>query len=148
MVMQPIGTTGRIGGAGEPVHHPSNAGIAVEVPPGEDRASGVRQDDFAPGGHLPEFRPLRRYKEVTERYIVVRVFILGSCFWNYGKFSASEQSGGNAKMSSSSLAAITALKKLVNHPDLIHEHCRDKKEGFENALQHYPQVICDSSAYA
>ena len=81
-------------------------------------------------------------------YVVVRVFILGSCFWNYGKFSASEQSGGNAKMSSSSLAAITALKKLVNHPDLIHEHCRDKKEGFENALQHYPQVICDSSAYA
>ena len=51
-------------------------------------------------------------------------------------------------MSSSSLAAITALKKLVNHPDLIHEHCRDKKEGFENALQHYPQVIFDSSAYA
>ena len=76
MVMQPIGTTGRIGGAGEPVHHPSNAGTVVEVPPGEDRASGVRQDDFAPGGHLPEFRPLRRYKEVTERYRVVRVFIL------------------------------------------------------------------------
>ena len=43
-------------------------------------------------------------------------------------------------MSSSSLAAITALKKLVNHPDLIHEHCREKKEGFEKALQHYPQV--------
>ena len=43
-------------------------------------------------------------------------------------------------MTSSSLAAITALKKLVNHPDLIHEHCREKKEGFENALQHYPQV--------
>ena len=55
-------------------------------------------------------------------------------------FSASEQSGGSAKMTSSSLAAITALKKLVNHPDLIHGHCREKKEGFENALQHYPQV--------
>lgn len=41
-------------------------------------------------------------------------------------------------MSSSSLAAITSLKKLVNHPDLIYEHCRDGKEGFENAFQHYP----------
>lgn len=42
-------------------------------------------------------------------------------------------------MSSSSLAAITTLKKLVNHPDLIHDHCRERKEGFENALQYYPK---------
>jgi len=41
-------------------------------------------------------------------------------------------------MSSSSLAAITSLKKLVNHPDLIFELCRNKKEGFENALDCYP----------
>ena len=38
----------------------------------------------------------------------------------------------------SSLAAITSLKKLVNHPDLIFEHCKARKEGFENALQCYP----------
>ena len=62
-----LGTTGRIGGAGEPVHHPSNAGPAVEVPPGEDRASGVHQDDLAPGGHIPELRPFRRHQKVTER---------------------------------------------------------------------------------
>ena len=62
-----LGTTGRIGGAGEPVHHPSDAGTVVEIPPGEDRASGVRQDDLAPGGHLPELRSFRRHKEVTER---------------------------------------------------------------------------------
>ena len=42
---------------------------------------------------------------------------------------------GEGKMSSSSLAAITSLKKLVNHPDLIYEHCRDGKEGFENAFK-------------
>lgn len=41
-------------------------------------------------------------------------------------------------MSSSSLAAITSLKKLVNHPDLIYEHCRERKEGFEGAFQYYP----------
>ena len=44
----------------------------------------------------------------------------------------------DVKMSSSSLAAITSLKKLVNHQDLIDEHCREQTEGFENALQFYP----------
>ncbi|XP_059099415.1 DNA repair and recombination protein RAD54-like isoform X1 [Tigriopus californicus] len=44
------------------------------------------------------------------------------------------------KMTSSSLAAITSLKKLVNHPDLIFEHCRNGKEGFENAFKFYPQA--------
>ncbi len=43
------------------------------------------------------------------------------------------------KMSSSSLAAITSLKKLVNHPDLILDQCRERKEGFENALAFYPE---------
>ncbi len=42
------------------------------------------------------------------------------------------------KMTSSSLAAITSLKKLVNHPDLIYDMCKERKEGFENALQCYP----------
>ena len=50
----------------------------------------------------------------------------------------------NAKLNSSSLAAITSLKKLVNHPDLIFEHCRDGKEGFENGLQYYPQEYKNS----
>jgi len=42
------------------------------------------------------------------------------------------------KMTSSSLAAITSLKKLVNHPDLIYEKCKEGADGFENALQCYP----------
>ena len=42
------------------------------------------------------------------------------------------------KMSSSSLAAITSLKKLVNHPDLIFEKCKEGADGFENASQCYP----------
>ena len=41
-------------------------------------------------------------------------------------------------MTSSSLAAITNLKKLVNHPDLIYEKCKEGEDGFENALQCYP----------
>ena len=59
-------------------------------------------------------------------------------------------------MTSSSLAAITSLKKLVNHPDLVFPACRlviirmdtsnntipilnrERKEGFETALEHFP----------
>jgi DNA repair and recombination RAD54-like protein len=50
----------------------------------------------------------------------------------------SEGSSGGGKMTSSSLAAITSLKKLVNHPDLIYSSCQEGKEGFENALKCYP----------
>lgn len=46
--------------------------------------------------------------------------------------------GGKEKMTSSSLAAITSLKKLVNHPDLIYPACTSGKEGFEEALDHFP----------
>ena len=45
---------------------------------------------------------------------------------------------GGSKMSSSSLAAITSLKKLVNHPDLIYDLCKEGKEGFEKAIECYP----------
>lgn len=46
------------------------------------------------------------------------------------------EAGG--KMTSSSLAAITSLKKLVNHPDLVFPACRDGKEGFEAAAGLFP----------
>ena len=43
-----------------------------------------------------------------------------------------------SKMTSSSLAAITSLKKLVNHPDLIYQDCMKGKEGFETAMDFFP----------
>ena len=44
------------------------------------------------------------------------------------------------KMTSSTLAAITTLKKLVNHPDLILDTCREKnvKEACDAFSQHLP----------
>ena len=36
------------------------------------------------------------------------------------------------------LAAITSLKKLVNHPDLVYPACRERKEGFDSALELFP----------
>lgn len=49
-----------------------------------------------------------------------------------------ESNGEKKKMTSSSLAAITSLKKLVNHPDQIYSACKEGKEGFEEAGDHFP----------
>merc|ERR1719347_1650981 len=54
---------------------------------------------------------------------------------------ASDQEGvgaGGKKGGGSSLAAITSLKKLVSHPDLVFSACREGKEGFEQSLQFFP----------
>ena len=45
---------------------------------------------------------------------------------------------GKGKMASSSLAAITSLKKLVNHPDMVFPACQEGKEGFEAAAELFP----------
>lgn len=45
---------------------------------------------------------------------------------------------GETKMTSSTLAAITSLKKLVNHPDLIYELCTSGKDGFDKVLEYFP----------
>ena len=45
---------------------------------------------------------------------------------------------GETKMTSSTLAAITSLKKLVNHPDLIYDLCLEGKNGFEKVLDIFP----------
>lgn len=50
-----------------------------------------------------------------------------------------EESSGKKGMCLSALSAITSLKKLCNHPDLVYENIREGSEGFENALQHLPQ---------
>lgn len=38
----------------------------------------------------------------------------------------------------SALAAITSLKKLCNHPDLIYEKIQENAEGFEGAAKLLP----------
>ena len=45
---------------------------------------------------------------------------------------------GGAKMTSSSLAAITSLKKLVNHPDLVFPACRCFAVGSGGGISNYP----------
>ena len=59
-------------------------------------------------------------------------------FCNSDTIRRSLKSDDGAKMTSSSLAAITSLKKLVNHPDLVFPACRERKEGFETAAEFFP----------
>uniref|UniRef100_A0A5K4EYX4 DNA repair and recombination protein RAD54-like n=1 Tax=Schistosoma mansoni TaxID=6183 RepID=A0A5K4EYX4_SCHMA len=44
----------------------------------------------------------------------------------------------NDKLSISSLASITHLKKLCNHPDLVYEKMTANTDGFHNALSYFP----------
>ncbi|CAI2735614.1 unnamed protein product [Schistosoma spindalis] len=44
----------------------------------------------------------------------------------------------NDKLSMSSLASITHLKKLCNHPDLVYEKMAANTDGFHNALSYFP----------
>ncbi|KAM7444232.1 DNA repair and recombination protein RAD54-like [Porites harrisoni] len=49
------------------------------------------------------------------------------------------KSKSGSGISASSLAFITQLKKLANHPELIYDKARTGEEGFEGALELFPQ---------
>ena len=59
-------------------------------------------------------------------------------FLNSDAIRMSLKANGDSKMTSSTLAAITSLKKLVNHPDLIFDLCVAGKDGFESMLKFFP----------
>ncbi len=93
---------------------------------------------------------IRRTQALLSKYLPKKIEQIVCCnltplqkqiyesFVNSDTIRRSIKSDEGSKMTSSSLAAITSLKKLVNHPDLIYDHCREGKEGFENALSCYP----------
>ncbi|OON20661.1 protein, SNF2 family, partial [Opisthorchis viverrini] len=51
----------------------------------------------------------------------------------------SMDSGRGPALSVSSLASITHLKKLCNHPDLVYDKMATNSDGFVDALAHFPQ---------
>ena len=55
-----------------------------------------------------------------------------------GKGGKKGGGGGKEKGTLSSLSAITSLKKLCNHPDLIYDKCVNREEGFEELRSFYP----------
>lgn len=44
----------------------------------------------------------------------------------------------NNKMSMTALSAITNLKKLCSHPELIYDKCQTGTDGFEGTLSLFP----------
>ncbi|XP_023329719.1 DNA repair and recombination protein RAD54-like [Eurytemora carolleeae] len=93
---------------------------------------------------------IRRTQALLSKYLPVKIEQILVCkltqlqmdiyqaFCNSDTIRRSLKSEDGAKMTSSSLAAITSLKKLVNHPDLVFPACRERKEGFETAAEFFP----------
>ncbi|XP_072246375.1 DNA repair and recombination protein RAD54-like [Leuresthes tenuis] len=97
---------------------------------------------------------IRRTSDILSKYLPVKIeqvvccrltplqTELYKCFLRQAKPIETLQEG---KISISSLSSITSLKKLCNHPALIHEKCMDGEEGFEGALNLFPSGYCTKS---
>lgn len=89
---------------------------------------------------------IRRTQALLTRYLPVKIEQVVCCKLSplqaalYKKFVSSKAAKceiKNGKVSVSSLSAITTLKKLCNHPDLIYDKCVENCEGFENTLEFF-----------
>jgi len=94
---------------------------------------------------------IRRTQALLSKYLPVKVEQVVCCRMTplqtdiYKSFCNSDTvrralraEGGEVKLNVSSLAAITSLKKLVNHPDLVYPACKEQKEGFEGTVDLFP----------
>uniref|UniRef100_A0A672PLF8 RAD54 like n=1 Tax=Sinocyclocheilus grahami TaxID=75366 RepID=A0A672PLF8_SINGR len=91
---------------------------------------------------------IRRTSDILSKYLPVKIEQVVCCkltpfqkelyklFLKQAKPVESVQSG---KISVSSLSSITSLKKLCNHPALIYEKCLAGEEGFDGAMDLFPQ---------
>lgn len=93
---------------------------------------------------------IRRTQTLLTKYLPVKIEHVICCSLTpiqkelYKKFLESKDARAlledkNGKMTASSLAAITSLKKLCNHPDLIYEKCQEGTDGFEGADALFPE---------
>ena len=70
---------------------------------------------------------------------------------NLDSIEESDGDTGKGKIIGTTLSAITQMKKLCNHPELIYDKCANRDPGFETALSLYPanfnrkQVQCELS---
>lgn len=92
---------------------------------------------------------IRRTQELLTKYLPVKIEQVICCNMTpiqtelYKQFVKSKAAQAlienrDGKMTASSLAAITSLKKLCNHPDLIYDKCIQQIDGFENCLEVFP----------
>ncbi|XP_038616441.1 DNA repair and recombination protein RAD54-like [Tachyglossus aculeatus] len=90
---------------------------------------------------------IRRTSDILSKYLPVKVEQVVCCrlvplqtelyrrFLNQARPAEELREGPG---SVSSLSSITTLKKLCNHPALIHDKCVEEEEGFEGALGLFP----------
>ncbi|KAF2896347.1 hypothetical protein ILUMI_09810 [Ignelater luminosus] len=94
---------------------------------------------------------IRRTSALLTKYLPVKFEMIVCCqltplqkelYLNYiNSESIRRTVTGNAQSKTlSTLASITTLKKLCNHPDLILDKIREGADGFENALQLFPSM--------
>ncbi|XP_069591982.1 DNA repair and recombination protein RAD54-like isoform X2 [Ranitomeya imitator] len=98
---------------------------------------------------------IRRTSDILSKYLPVKIEQVICCRLTplqlelYRRFlkqvkPAEELTSG--RMSVSSLSSITALKKLCNHPALIHDKCVEDADGFQGALGLFPPGYDSRSA--
>lgn len=94
---------------------------------------------------------IRRTSALLTKYLPVKFEMIICCqltplqkqlYLNYiNSESIRKTVTGNAQAKTlSTLASITTLKKLCNHPDLVLDKIREGADGFENALQLFPSM--------
>ncbi|XP_055328817.1 DNA repair and recombination protein RAD54-like [Paramacrobiotus metropolitanus] len=93
---------------------------------------------------------IRRTSAILSKYLPVKVELVVCCKLTdlqmslYESFLQSKaiknlaKGDDDTKGIGSSLAAITSLKKLCNHPDLVYDLCKEKAVGWENGLEKFP----------
>uniref|UniRef100_UPI00358E0800 DNA repair and recombination protein RAD54-like isoform X2 n=1 Tax=Myxine glutinosa TaxID=7769 RepID=UPI00358E0800 len=93
---------------------------------------------------------IRRTSDILSKYLPVKYELVVCCrltqlqseiykaFLEQTKPVSEMGSAKNGAVSSSSLSAITLLKKLCNHPTLIYEKCVKGEEGFAGTLKLFP----------
>jgi len=96
---------------------------------------------------------IRRTSALLTKYLPVKIELVVCCKLSpiqtaiYTKFINSEsikskmkenESGKSAKGGMTALSAITNLKKLCSHPELVYEKCQKGTDGFEGALAQFP----------
>ncbi|KFO98539.1 hypothetical protein N300_00749, partial [Calypte anna] len=96
---------------------------------------------------LPYRCLIRRTSDILSKYLPVKIEQVVCCrltplqaelYKNFLKQAKPVEELKGGKISVSSLSSITSLKKLCNHPALIHDKCVEEEEGFMGALDLFP----------
>ncbi|XP_065389610.1 DNA repair and recombination protein RAD54-like isoform X3 [Macaca fascicularis] len=90
---------------------------------------------------------IRRTSDILSKYLPVKIEQVVCCrltplqtelYKRFLRQAKPAEELREGKMSVSSLSSITSLKKLCNHPALIHDKCVEEEDGFVGALDLFP----------